>query len=112
MGSHWILLALLFGVVTADKAKEDARETERRIITYVKENLKPGEPLVFVQALQRSLHLFRRARSAEPAKRSVFSSPAVHHRVSSRPRRTFRRSRISRTSSTFTDPNSPMSCCR
>jgi len=46
MGSHWILLALLFGVVTADKAKEDARETERRIIMYVKENLKPGEPLV------------------------------------------------------------------
>ncbi len=46
MGSHWILLALLFGVVTTDKAKEDARETERRIITYVKENLKPGEPLV------------------------------------------------------------------
>jgi thiol-disulfide isomerase/thioredoxin len=46
MGSHWILLALLFGVATADKAKEDARETERRIITYVKENLKPDEPLV------------------------------------------------------------------
>jgi thiol-disulfide isomerase/thioredoxin len=46
MGSHWILLALLFGVATADQAKEDAREIERRIITYVKDNLKPGEPLV------------------------------------------------------------------
>ncbi len=46
MGSHWILLAFLFGVASADQTKEDARETERRIITYVKENLKPGEPLV------------------------------------------------------------------
>lgn len=49
MGSQWILLALLFGVATtdeADEAKEDARATERRIITYVRENLKPGEPLV------------------------------------------------------------------
>ena len=46
MAPHWILLALLFGVVAGDKAQEDPRETERRVITYVKENLKPGEPLV------------------------------------------------------------------
>ena len=47
MGSHWILLTFLLGVASVDQAKEDARETERRIITYVKENLNPGEPLVF-----------------------------------------------------------------
>ncbi len=46
MGPHWILLALLFGVGTSNEPKQDARETERRIIAYVKENLKPGKPVV------------------------------------------------------------------
>ena len=46
MGSHWILVVLLSGVLTTDEAKEDARATERRIIEYVQENLKPGEPVL------------------------------------------------------------------
>jgi thiol-disulfide isomerase/thioredoxin len=54
MGSHLGLLAISLAVVGVGNPeqptnREDTHETERRIITYVKENLKPGEPLVLSQ---------------------------------------------------------------
>jgi peroxiredoxin len=47
MHSRLLGLALLGGMVTAQaEGSEDAHDAERRIILYVQENLKPGQPLV------------------------------------------------------------------